>query len=172
MFGLSSDAARQTDVRSIPPPGVAVPAEDRVELESGIAGLGREIASLRDTLKAKPELLARIPDVQIYHNAVRYALTFYEFFNPRELPVAKQLLRQGMERAAALKDARIPWDAQTGLVARGYVSKIDGSVQPYGLVIPSSYRADSPHRHRLDVWFHGRGETLSELNFLDQRQRS
>ncbi|MEO1973814.1 MAG: hypothetical protein ABGX07_19785, partial [Pirellulaceae bacterium] len=25
--------------------------------------------------------------------------------------------------------------------------------------------------YRLDVWFHGRGETLSEVNFLTQRQR-
>ena len=52
---------------------------------------------------------------------------------------------------------------------RAYVSKIDGSIQPYGLVVPKSYRADSPHRFRLDVWCHGRGETLSEVNFLRQR---
>jgi len=59
-----------------------------------------------------------------------------------------------------------------GLVARGYVSKIDGSVQPYGLVVPSSYRPGTPYQHRLDAWFHGRGENLSELNFIDGRQRS
>src|SRR5262249_20919882 len=41
-----------------------------------------------------------------------------------------------------------------------------------GLVVPASYQPGSPHQHRLDVWLHGRGETLSELNFLDQRQRS
>ncbi|HUQ69785.1 MAG TPA: prolyl oligopeptidase family serine peptidase, partial [Planctomycetaceae bacterium] len=51
-------------------------------------------------------------------------------------------------------------------------SKIDGSVQPYGLVVPASYGPDSPFRHRLDIWFHGRGETLSELSFLRDRQRS
>ncbi|MCA9156003.1 MAG: prolyl oligopeptidase family serine peptidase, partial [Planctomycetales bacterium] len=56
-----------------------------------------------------------------------------------------------------------------GLVVRGYVSRIDGSVQPYGLVIPASYRTDSADPFRLDLWFHGRGETLSEVNFLDQR---
>jgi hypothetical protein len=52
------------------------------------------------------------------------------------------------------------------------VSKIDGSVQPYGLIVPESYQAKSPYRHRLDLWWHGRGETLSELNFIDQRQKS
>ena len=60
----------------------------------------------------------------------------------------------------------------TGLVVRGYLSKIDGSVQPYGLVVPASFQPDGPHRFRLDVWCHGRGETLSELNFIDGRQTS
>src|SRR5262249_56937924 len=63
-----------------------------------------------------------------------------------------------------------PWTTARGLVVRGYVSRIDGSVQPYGLVVPDSYRPDAPYRHRLDVWLHGRGEKLTELNFLTERQ--
>ena len=58
-----------------------------------------------------------------------------------------------------------------GLVALGYTSKIDGSVQPYGLVIPPSYTPEGKSKYRLDLWFHGRGETLSELNFIDGRGR-
>src|SRR5437016_5927484 len=65
-----------------------------------------------------------------------------------------------------------PWDTAIGLVVRGYVSKIDVSVQPYGLVVPASYRPNTSDRFRLDVWCHGRGETLSELNFIDGRQTS
>ena len=52
---------------------------------------------------------------------------------------------------------RAPWTTATGLVVRGYVSKIDKSVQPYGLVIPASFTPD--RKWRLDTWFHGRGET-------------
>jgi hypothetical protein len=52
---------------------------------------------------------------------------------------------------------------------RGYISKIDRSVQPYGLVVPPSYSPTAPHRWRLDAWFHGRNETLSEINFLAGR---
>jgi hypothetical protein len=37
--------------------------------------------------------------------------------------------------------------------------------------VPESYQAKGPHRHRLDLWFHGRGETLSEVNFLVSRQK-
>jgi hypothetical protein len=52
------------------------------------------------------------------------------------------------------------------------VSRIYGSVQPYGLVIPRSWKPDSGRRWRLDTWFHGRGEQLSELAFLTDRMRN
>jgi pimeloyl-ACP methyl ester carboxylesterase len=158
-------------VRPVPPPGVAIPDADRKELEAGIAELGKEIEALGALLSGK-QMLDLLPDVQIYHNAVRYALTYNEFFNLKEVPVAKKLLEQGLERAKSLRDGKAPWTTATGLVVRGYVSKIDGSVQPYGLVVPESFQPKSPYKHCLDLWWHGRGETLSELNFIDQRQRS
>ncbi len=159
-------------VRPVPPKGIAVPAADRAALQAGSDELGKEIDALRNALKRKPDLLALLPDVQIYHNAVRYALNFDEFYRPREFSVAKDLLNRGMERARQLREGHAPWNAATGLVVRGYVSKIDGSVQPYGLVVPASYRPDSPHEFRLDVWCHGRGENLTELSFIDGRQTS
>jgi pimeloyl-ACP methyl ester carboxylesterase len=171
-------------VRPVPPPGVNVPDADRAELQAGVEALGREIDGLRTSLKGKPALLDLLPDVQIYYNAVRYALAYNEFFGTKETPTAKELtatrevaiaralLKDGTERAAQLREGKPAWATKTGLVVRGYVSRIDGSVQPYGLVVPPTYKPDSPHRHRLDFWCHGRGETLSELNFIDQRQKS
>ncbi|MBI3191859.1 MAG: prolyl oligopeptidase family serine peptidase, partial [Pedosphaera parvula] len=44
------------------------------------------------------------------------------------------------------------------------------SVQPYGLVVPPTYKAGSGHWHRLDFWFHGRGDTLTELAFIAGRE--
>ena len=55
----------------------------------------------------------------------------------------------------------------TGLVVRGYISKIDGSVQPYGLVVPDTYTHKTLNNYRLDVWLHGRGDKLTELSFID-----
>lgn len=161
-----------TPIRPIPPPGVEVPAADRAELEAGIGALGAEIESLRERLKDKPALLDLLPDVQIFYNAARYALNYNEFFKPEEIAAAKAQLKQGRERAAELREGRAPWTTQTGLVVRGYRSEIDDSVQPYGLVVPATYRPNAPHRHRLDVWFHGRGETLSEVNFITDRQKN
>jgi dienelactone hydrolase len=45
-------------------------------------------------------------------------------------------------------------------------------VQPYGLVVPASYSPAAPHRWRLDTWFHGRSETLTEINFLTDREKN
>ncbi len=159
-------------VRPIPPKGVAVPEADARELKAGLDELKQELDALPAALKGKPALLDLIPDVEVYHKAVRYAVEYGEFFNAREIPVAKRLLKQGMQRAKELRDGQPSWTTQTGLVVRGYRSKIDGSVQPYGLVVPASYSPTSPHKFRLDFWWHGRGENLSEVNFIDQRQRS
>ena len=65
-----------------------------------------------------------------------------------------------------------PWTTATGLVVRGYKSKIDDSVQPYGLVVPASYDLKTARLFRLDFWCHGRGEKLTELNFLDGRLKN
>jgi pimeloyl-ACP methyl ester carboxylesterase len=159
-------------VRPVPPPGVTIPDSDHADLQGGVNVLGKEIESLRDALKDKPVLLALLPDVEIYWNAVRYALTYDEFYDLKEVTVARALLSKGTERARLLREGKAPWATATGLVVRGYRSKIDGSVQPYGLVVPESYRSDTPHRFRLDLWCHGRGEKLTELNFLKDRERS
>jgi hypothetical protein len=158
------------NVRRVPPPGVVVPAEDRAALETGIAALGKEIDSLRTELKGKPALLDLLPDVQIYYNAARYALTYNEFFNPNEIKTAKNLLTQGMDRAANLRAGKTPWTTQTGPVARGYVSQIDGSVQPYGIIVPVTFAESTTRKRPLEIWFHGRGEMLSEVNFINDRQ--
>jgi hypothetical protein len=159
-------------VRRIPPPGIEVPAADRAELETGVKTLGQEIEALRITLKDKPALRELLPDVQIFYNAVRYALTYNEFFKPAEPALAKDQLKQGLARAQALRNGQTPWTTQTGLVVRGYVSEIDGSVQPYGLVVPATYQINLPFQYRLDVWLHGRNETLSEVNFIADRQKN
>ncbi len=159
-------------VRPVPPKGIVLSASDRSELDAGAGTLGREIEALRTELKGKPSVLSLLPDVQIYHNAVRYALSYDEFFRPKEVSLARDLLERGRERARQLREGKAPWNTATGLVVRGYVSKIDNSIQPYGLVVPASFQPNASGRFRLDVWCHGRGETLSELNFIDGRQTS
>ncbi len=163
-IALTSTAAALAGAHPVPPPGIEVPAAEKKALESGLAKLTTQIA----TLRGNPLL----PDVEIYAKAVRYALEYNEFFKPEELFRAKELLREGEQRAAQLARGEAPWTHATGLVVRGYVSKIDKSVQPFGLVIPPRYSSAVPTRWRLDTWFHGRSETLNEINFIWDRERN
>jgi dienelactone hydrolase len=154
----------QTNDRPIPPPGIKLSDADRSQLQSGLDKLKESIRALgRHSL---------LPDVQIFRNAVQYALQYDEFFDPPDVAKARTLLIEGQKRADQLLSGQAPWTTATGLVVRGYVSEIDGSVQPYGLVIPASYDAKLPRLWRLDAWFHGRAEKLSEVNFLAERMTS
>ena len=128
-------ALAQPPIKSVPPAGVEIAPADRAELQAGLDRLRASTAKL-----SKNPLL---PDVLIYQEAVRYALQYNEFFKADEVAKARVLLQHGEQRAADLAEGRAPWTTATGLVVRGYISKIDHSVQPYGLVVPPSY---SPYR--------------------------
>ncbi len=159
-------------VRRIPPPGIAIPDPQRQQLQAGVDILGEMIDNLRTTLKGKPAQLDLLPDVQIFHNAVRYALTHNEFYDLKEIEIARKQLQLGVIRAKELGEGKPSWTTQTGPVVRGYVSKTDGSVQPFGLVVPASFQPNSGRSHRLDLWCHGRGEKLTELSFIQGRLNS
>ncbi len=140
-----------------------MPAADRKDLEGGLKRLAEAMAPFKN----HPDYA----DIAIFHEAVRYALTYGEFFKTEEIFKAKELLKQGLTRAEELAAGRPSWNTATGLVLRGYISKIDHSVQPYSIIVPPGFAKDPARARRLDFWAHGRGETLSEVNFLWDRQR-
>ncbi|HEY1174119.1 MAG TPA: prolyl oligopeptidase family serine peptidase [Verrucomicrobiae bacterium] len=154
-----------------PPPGFTVPAEAKAEIMKGVAALDQEILGLKSSLKSQPKLLELLPDVQIYRNAAAYAVEDDIFYSTNQTKSALAMVKQGMDRAAQLKAGQAPWTTATGLVVRGFVSKLDGSVQPYGLVVPPSFKPGNPPM-RLDFWLHGRGDTLNEISFIEGRQKS
>jgi hypothetical protein len=163
--------AQPDGVKPVPPKGSPVPEADRARLKEGLDLLKAEI----DALAKDPKATELLPDVEIYHKAVRYALDYDEMYvdkNRNGINVCTALLKKGLERAKELKEGKPSWPTATGLVVRGYRSKIDGGVQPYGLVVPANYQVVYSRAFRLDVWWHGRGELLTEVNFIDGRQKS
>jgi len=155
-------------VRIVPEAGIDIPSSVRASLEEVVSDLGARIESLYASLDdSKGQWL---PDIEIYHNAVRVALDQRIFREESEFEIAETLVAQGNERADQLQLGSPPWVSARGLVVRGYRSKIDGSVQPYGLVVPESFNPRSNERLRLDVWHHGRNLTGTELRFLNERQ--
>ncbi|MDX2180223.1 MAG: prolyl oligopeptidase family serine peptidase [Bryobacteraceae bacterium] len=134
-------AAAFAQVKTIPPPGIAIPDAARAELTALLA--------------EKRARFHTSPDLQVRWKAVDWALRYNEFFKLEEIEKAKQLL-----------DERF---GQPGLIVHGFKSEIDDSVQPYGLVVPPSWSPHTKGKWRVDIWLHGRGETITELNFIHQR---
>jgi dienelactone hydrolase len=161
--------AQNRTPKSLPPPGVAIPEKDRTELTAGAAELAKEIAVLK-LAKLGGGMSALIPDVEIFHKAVDWALRYDEFYDVKQVATARTLLAEGKARAAALREGKASWATATGPVVRGYRSKIDGSVQPFGVVVPATWKGVADKRPRATwIWNHGRNEKLSELAFIAER---
>ena len=149
--------------RRIPPKGKPIPEEASAKLSRELGKLQAKAAPLHSN--------PLLPDAEIYLKAVDLALEFGEFYKPKDdVPKAERALAEGGKRLAALKTNQAPWTKQHGLVLRGYRSQIDGSAQPYGLEIPEKLDL-SGKPVPLYVWLHGRGDSQTDLHFLDQRSK-
>jgi len=76
-------------------------------------------------------------------------------------------LDTGIARAKELAAGETPWANSKGRIVRAYRSKVDGSLQPYGLIIPESYNGRPV---RLDVWLHGMNRSENEVSFIRKHQ--
>lgn len=156
-------------VRRVPRLGVEIPAETRAELLKRVDRLENRLLHVLTASRGKAEPYAA--DVEIFARAVREAVEYQEFFDQRDIKIAREVLDEGEQRVLHLEQGRVPWTEAAGLVVRGHRSRLDGTVQPLGLIVPGNYAHSGPPR-RLDVWFHGRGETVSEMRFIHQRMRN
>lgn len=156
-------------VRPVPPPGIEVPADVRAKLTDGAKKLRAAIDDAAKAQAKNPLIADLLPDIEVYYKGIDWALRHNEFFNAKDFKTAEEQLAEAMERAAQLKEGKAPWTRQTGLVVRGYKSSIDGSVQPYGMVVPDNAFDGA---HRLDIWCHGRIENVAELHFIEQNRKS
>jgi hypothetical protein len=165
---VSLTANAQTPTAKSPPTGIEIPAQDRDSLKAAALKLQSELTALAAG-KITPQIRARLPDVEIFPTAVLRALELDSFYDLKQVPAARTLLQEGTSRLEALRRGETPWTSAKGPVVRGFRSRIDGSVQPYGVVVPE----DAPRENRrMDVWLHGRNDKLTELAFLNDRSRS
>ncbi|WP_372724641.1 prolyl oligopeptidase family serine peptidase [Novipirellula sp.] len=155
------------NVRAVPPVGIELSAVVRNELDGSLAELNTKIEQLRKSKDRKVQSL--LPDVEIFSRAIRDAVGHRELFHQNDLGKARQVLAEGHARADALKNGNAPWTTQTGLLVRGFKSRIDDTVQPYGVVVPESYAFAGASEYRTDVWLHGRGERSTESLFIHER---
>jgi hypothetical protein len=139
-----------------------------VELEmlgGQTAALGRQVEQLRAKGVAD-DLLA---DVEVFHKALVWMLRYpEEYYREIYIHDALNVAAEGRARAAGLDKGETPWLGRPGRIARGYRSRVDGSVQPYIVHVPPGYGAKPG---RLDVVLHGRNARLNEVSFLTSALR-
>lgn len=152
--------------RILPEIGIDVPADVHQNLSTRVDDLRTRITSLRETTSDHTHDL--LTDVEIFALAVDAALKQRLFYAETDFEIASFLLLEGARRADQLGDGCSPWTDES-LTVRGYRSKVDGSVQPYGLVIPETYDLTEDRTHRLDIWHHGRSLKNLEFRFLHDR---
>ena len=139
------------------------PAEAN-ELWTDLASLQQRLEPLQAAAHSAAEQ-DRVADAAVFLKGLEWALTYDRAFTPADVSLLKQAVAKTRERLAPLEQGELPWAGQTGKLIRGFRSAIDGSLQPYGLVIPATLPERQPYR--LDVVLHGstRPVGLSELKF-------
>ena len=129
--------------------------------------LRESIASLR----SRPELQTRdgeawLADTAVFEKAATWMLRFQEFPKAEYVAQLRSVLEKGTARVEQLAAGTPDWALRTGTTIRGYVSKVDGSVQPYALTLPHGVNPDEGRRWPLHVVLHGRADQMNEVNFI------
>jgi dienelactone hydrolase len=146
-------------------PTAGLSAEERGRIERGLKDLNDRLVKLRADPSVKPDYRT---DAEIYAKGITWALRHEQTLTATDGALLKKALERGNERAAALEIGKHPWAEKKGKVVRAFVSAVDGSVQPYGVIVPAKYDPGKPIR--LDVVLHGstRPVGTSELRFLSR----
>ncbi len=125
------------------------------EIQQQLTALDQKLSALRDEAEQadKPRRLDLIADAEIFSKGVAWALRYEMKFAAADISLIKRSLERGQQRADALARGGGEQAGEPGRMACGYVSAVDGSTQPFGLVVPAGY--DPQRRIRLDVVLHG-----------------
>ena len=138
---------------------LAQPSPDKVaQAKRKVDQLSAKLAKV----KAPEDLRA---DAEIYLKAAQWITQHpEEFYKPEYNDQLLEVLDRGLARAAELEARSPSWPKQKGRLSRAYRSRVDGSLQPYGVIVPDNYDPAKPSR--LDVVLHGRAAQMNEVSFL------
>ena len=166
-----------TDVRPIPPEGIDIDDEIRRSLLDEC----RRVRDVCRTVLSDPSVAPEMAgELLIFPRAVEMTLEHAAIYKLRELEIAAELLRLAERRADIVKRGG-SWSEVVGLpqstdratsIIGGFRSRLDGSFQPYSLVVPAGWSRDASTDRRMDVWLHGRDEKVHEVAFLNRGRTS
>ena len=170
------------------PVSAGLPAEEQRSMQGQLETLNRKTAMLSEAQReSSPQSAAKylttaelraagetwparfadlIADADVFAKGVTWALRYDTAFTTNDVALLRKALARGVQRADLLLDGKRPWSLRNGKILRAYVSAVDGSTQPYGVIVPASYDGTKPVR--LDVVLHGSSKPvgMSELKFI------
>ena len=117
-------------------------------------------------LQAEVDRKVLTADQAIFAKGLTWALKYDREFTPADVALLEKSIQRARDRQGFEPVAEPHWTTRRGKLALGYRSRIDDSVQPYGLIVPKSYDPEKPIR--LDIVLHGstRPIGMSELKFI------
>lgn len=157
--GLGSVAAAQ---QADP---AAVVAELKPQIAEQLKRLQDRVESLSASQADDPQALA---EVSVYAKAADWLLRHNEFYKPDYAKWALTALETGLKRADLLAEGKQPWRTGAGSRILAYVSRVDGSVQPFAVTLPAEFDQSPGKRWPVHLVLHGRGDTLNEVSFIRQ----
>lgn len=147
------------------PVGFSAVDQEMVKVQLDL--LNKKTKFLRTLLQGsfKRPVYDLVADAELFAKGVTWALRYETSLTTNDVALLKKALTRGLQRADAPLDWKQPWTTRKGKVLRAYVSAVDGSTQPYGVIVPASY--DGTKSMRLDVVLHGSSKPvgMSELRF-------
>lgn len=161
MIRLKSFVVLSSALACLPAGAAGLPIADRERLEKGL----RDVRAQWDDA---PKVVSAdlVADAEVFAKAITWALRYdTEQLTPGDVVLLHKALERYRERMTQLTKGKSPWSGRAGKSARGFVSRVDGSVQPYGVIVPAGY--DPARPMRLDVVLHGSSRPVgaSELRF-------
>lgn len=143
-------------------------------LQRDLAALQEEISTLRNSARDR----RAIADIEVFAKGVEWCLRHNEFYSAKKpgspsawIKYCQTAVATAQQRVRELKTGDTPWFDKVGSTIRGYVSEVDGSIQPYALSLPEGMDDAEPgHRFPLHVKLHGRGGTRNEVRFFEEHR--
>lgn len=134
-------------------------------LKAEATQLGMRLQKLQSRVDSQEDQQVWL-DAAIYAKAAQWQISHQEISKKSTIKHLEQVLKQGDEVVSRLEKRTI-WKPryQPGMNFCGYLSEVDGSVQPYALTLPEDYKSSSRKRLPLYVVLHGRSG-LNETAFL------